>query len=86
MPEEDKILDGLFALATGIPLAFGTYLATINSLDIATIILFTLFAGLYTLQIYVALQVYRVRKRLFNITQEKDEEDSEEEDESKKES
>lgn len=87
MEKEDKFVSYLFALATAFPVGFAMFLTTTNQMSSGTLILFSLLAGIYSTQVYLAFHLHKVEARLFNITQKKDsEEDSEEEDEPEKES
>jgi len=81
--EDEKIVQALFGLATAVPVGLGMYLTyTMSSISTASLIMFSLVAALYAAMIYTLYEVSKTRKRLFNITEEKDSETEEERDES----
>ena len=85
--EDEKIVQASFGLATAVPVGLGMYLTyTMSSISTDSLIMFSLVAALYAAMIYTLYEVTRVRKRLYNITEEKDSETEEVEDESDRES
>jgi len=79
--DEEKIVQALFGLATAVAVGLGMYLTyTISSISTDTLILFSLIAGIYSAIIYAIYEISRMRKRLFNITEEKEDEEEDESD------
>lgn len=77
--DQDKIVGIIFGVAIATPISLGLWVSTLVEISSEIMVLFLMTAGILTSQVYILYEIYTVKKRLFNITTEKDAEDKTEE-------